>query len=64
MLIKTYKRETAIALFSFLGCVFTYAIWHESMFTRQIGEFLTLPVFTFGAGAFALDSYFKQGVKK
>lgn len=57
---KTYKRETAGVLFMFLGGVFIHALWTESLFARQIGEFLTLPVFTFGAGAFAIDAFMKQ----
>jgi hypothetical protein len=48
-------------MFLFLAGVFSYAIWHESSFSKQIGEFLTLPVFTFGAGAFAIDAYIKAG---
>lgn len=57
---KTYKRETALVLFSFLGVVFAYAVWQENALARQVGEFLTLPVFTFGAGAFAIDAVFKR----
>jgi hypothetical protein len=58
---KTYKREVAGALLLFLMGIFVWAVVEETGRAMQIAEFLTLPIFTFAGGAFALDSVFKQG---
>jgi hypothetical protein len=58
---KTYKREAAVALFLALGGFFLAGIWVESAI--QIAEFLTTPVFMFGAAAFGVDAYAKQILK-
>jgi len=56
---KTYKREVAGVLMLFLMGFFVWGVWDPR--AQQAAEFLTLPVFTFAGGAFALDSVFKQG---
>ena len=58
---KTYKREVAVALFLALGGFFLAGIWVESAI--QVAEFLTAPVFMFGAAAFGVDAYAKQVLK-
>ena len=58
---KTYKREAATALFLALGGFFLAGIWVES--AMQSAEFLTTPVFLFGAAAFGVDAYAKQILK-
>lgn len=59
---KTYKRETAAAMFVFLGGMFIWGVFRvEAM---QAAQFLTLPIFTFGGAAFAMDAVFKQGALK
>ncbi len=55
---KTYKRETAFGLLCYLCGLFVWGVDNEA--ARQIAEFLTLPVFTFAAGAYGLDAYAKQ----
>jgi hypothetical protein len=59
---KTYKREVAIAMFTFLGGMFVWGVYRTE--AMQAAQFLTLPVFTFGGAAFALDAVFKQGASK
>lgn len=56
---KTYKREMAIGLFLFLGAFFVWGVYEPE--AVRAAEFLTLPIFTFGAGAFAIDAVFRQG---
>lgn len=56
---KTYKREVAVGMLMFLAGMFVWGVNNDA--AKQIAEFLTLPVFTFAGGAFALDSVFKQG---
>lgn len=56
---KTYKREIAGVMLLFLSGMFVWGVSNES--AKQIAEFLTLPVFTFAGGAFAIDAVFKQG---
>lgn len=56
---KTYKREVAGAMLVALFGFFTWGVFVAE--AKQIAEFLTLPVFTFAAGAFAIDAVFKQG---
>lgn len=58
---KTYKREVAATLFLVLGGFFLAGTWVES--ARQVAEFLTAPVFLFGAAAFGVDAYAKQVLK-
>lgn len=58
---KTYKREVAGVLLLFLMGMFVWAVGDDTGRAMQIAEFLTLPIFTFAGGAFALDSVFKQG---
>lgn len=58
---KTYKREVAGALLLFLLGMFVWGVLDDTGRALQIAEFLTLPIFTFAGGAFALDSVFKQG---
>lgn len=58
---KTYKREVAGVLLVFLMAMFVWAVIDTTGRAMQIAEFLTLPIFTFAGGAFALDSVFKQG---
>ena len=59
---KTYKRETAAAMFAFLGGMFVWGVYQPA--AMQAAQFLTLPIFTFGGAAFALDAVFKQGALK
>lgn len=58
---KTYKREAAGGLFLALGAFFLAGIWVEQ--AMQAAEFLTAPVFMFGAAAFGVDAYAKQVLK-
>jgi hypothetical protein len=58
---KTYKREAAGGLFLVLGAFFLAGIWVEA--AMQAAEFLTAPVFMFGAAAFGVDAYAKQVLK-
>jgi len=57
---KTYKRETAWVLLVGLAGLFVWGGFGNTE-ARQMAEFLTLPIFTFAGGAFALDAAFKQG---
>ena len=59
---KTYKREMAAVQFIFLGAMFVTGLYKPE--AKQIAEFLTLPIFTFGAGAFAIDAFVKAGGMK
>jgi hypothetical protein len=56
---KTYKREVGALLLAALFGFFTWGVFVAE--AKQIAEFLTLPVFTFAGGAFAIDAVFKQG---
>ena len=56
---KTYKRELAVILLVFLGALFVAGLFMPE--AAQAAQFLTLPIFTFTGGAFALDAVFKQG---
>lgn len=56
---KTYKREVASVMLVFLGGMFIWGVYSPG--AQQAAEFLTLPIFTFVAGAFAIDAVFKQG---
>lgn len=56
---KTYKREVAGAMLVFLGGLFVWGVWVPE--AAQAATYLTLPIFTFAAGAFAIDAVFKQG---
>lgn len=58
---KTYKREVAVAMLVFLAGMFGWGVYEER--AMQAAEYLTLPIFTFVAGAFAMDAVFKQGGK-
>lgn len=58
---KTYKREVALGLISILGGLFVWGVFEPE--AMRAAEFLTLPIFTFAGGAFALDATFKQGPK-
>lgn len=55
---KTYKREIAAVQLLFLGVCHVWGVYNES--AAQMAQFLTLPVFTFAGGAFALDAVAKQ----
>jgi hypothetical protein len=55
---KTYKREVALALLVILFGLFGWGVFDPE--AMQAAMFLTLPVFTFAGGAFALDAAFKQ----
>jgi hypothetical protein len=59
---KTYKREVACFMFMFLGSMFVWGVHKPE--AMQAAQFLTLPIFTFGGAAFALDAVFKQGIWK
>lgn len=56
---KTYKRETAGVLLFFWLVMAIWGVWEPE--AQRIFEFITLPIFTFAGGAFALDATFKQG---
>jgi hypothetical protein len=56
---KTFKRETAWGLLVFWGAMGLTSLWYAQAY--QLFEFITLPVFTFAGGAFALDTAVKQG---
>lgn len=55
---KTYKREIATAMFVYLALMFVVAL--DSDRALEIAKFLSLPIFGFGGGAFALDWQSKQ----
>ena len=59
---KTYKREVAGAMLVFLGGMFVWGVGSEV--ATEAARFLTLPIFTFAGGAFAIDAVFKQGPGK
>lgn len=56
---KTYKREIAVVLLLCWAGMGVAGIWEPE--AQRTFEFITLPIFTFAGGAFALDSTFKQG---
>lgn len=56
---KTYKREVAVALLVVLLGLFGWGVFDPE--AMQAAEFLTLPIFTFAGGAFALDATLKKG---
>jgi len=56
---KTYKREVAGGMLVFLGVMFVWGVGNEVAI--EAARFLTLPIFTFAGGAFAIDAVFKQG---
>lgn len=56
---KTYKREVALVMLTFWAGMSIWGVWEPE--AQRIFEFVTLPVFTFAGGAFALDATFKQG---
>lgn len=55
---KTYKRETAVAMLLFLAGLFLWGV--QSGEAMRAAEFLTLPIFAFAGGAFTLDAVAKQ----
>jgi hypothetical protein len=55
---KTYKREVAGALLAGLGGLFIWGVFNAE--AADAARFLTIPVFTFAAGAFGLDALAKQ----
>lgn len=59
---KTYKREVGVLMLVYLGGMFVWGVSDPE--AMQAATFLTLPVFTFAAGAFAMDAVFKQGLLK
>lgn len=56
---KTYKREIAILMLAFYFASLFVSLWEPEAF--RLAESAKYPVFTFAAGAFALDAAFKQG---
>ena len=62
MTTKTYKREVAATMLTALGGLFVWGVWNTE--AMQAAEFLTLPIFTFASGAFAIDAIFKQGPQR
>jgi len=59
---KTYKREVAGVMLAYLGVMFVVGVYNPVAF--EAARFLTLPIFTFAGGAFAIDAVFKQGPGK
>lgn len=59
---KTYKRELAVVMLVALFGLFGWGVFDPE--AKQVAEFLTLPIFTFAGGAFALDSTLKQGSRR
>ena len=57
---KTYKREVSIGLFAIYFALLIWGILGNPE-AAAAAERLTYPVFTFGAGAFAIDAVFRQG---
>lgn len=55
---KTYKREVALALLAGLAGLFIWGVFRVE--AADAARFLTIPVFTFAAGAFGLDALAKQ----
>lgn len=56
---KTYKREVAIAMLTFLGGMYVWGVYDEVAF--EAAKFITFPVFGWSGAAFALDWKHKQG---
>jgi hypothetical protein len=56
---KTYKREVAGAMLAFGAVLFIWGV--KEPLALEAAKFLTFPIFTFAAGAFAIDAIFKQG---
>ena len=56
---KTYKREVALVMLTFWAGMSIWGVWEPE--AKQAFEFITLPVFTFAGGAFAIDAAIKQG---
>lgn len=63
---KTYKREVATACLGYCGILGVLAVLRESEAALSALSVLVPPSFLFAAGAFGIDSYFKQnpGVTK
>lgn len=55
---KTYKREVALVLMSGLAGMFIWGVFRAE--AADAAKFLTIPIFTFAAGAFGLDALAKQ----
>jgi hypothetical protein len=55
---KTYKREVSAGLLVVLFAFFIAGMWFPE--AMQSAEFLTAPIFMFGAAAFGVDAYSKQ----
>lgn len=58
-LTKTYKREVAGAMLLFLAALFIWGVYEPT--ANENAKFLTLPIFGFAGGAWALDWRTKQG---
>lgn len=56
---KTYKREVAGVMLVYLAVAFIWGV--SSPEAMEAARFLTLPIFGFAAGAFAIDAVYKQG---
>lgn len=56
---KTYKREAASVLLFVYFAAWFWGIWSPE--AAVAAESVKYPVFTFAAGAFAIDAVFKQG---
>lgn len=56
---KTYKRETAWTLLALWTAMMIWGVFDPQ--ANLMAQFITLPVFTFAGGAFAIDAAFKQG---
>lgn len=57
---KTYKREIATVLLAILFGLFLWSFLENDPMILEGAKFLTLPIFTFAGGAFALDAKSKQ----
>ena len=55
---KTYKREVAGVMLLYYFMLLTLGIWYVD--AAAAAESAKIPVFTFAAGAFALDAGAKQ----
>lgn len=55
---KTYKREVAAGMLAYYFAMLTLSIWYPE--AGEAAEAAKIPVFTFAAGAFALDAGAKQ----
>jgi len=63
-MIKTYKRETAIAMLCSLAALCSYGLGAGDKEAIEWAKLFCAPIFLFAGGAFGLDAAAKQWPKK